>query len=466
MISKRIAPVLMAGATTLISTQLSAAGFAIIEHSASGMGNSFAGGAAIADDASTVWFNPAGMTRLGNEMLIASHIIMPESDFTDDGSTTSATMGATPLDPSNSNRNGAAGRNALVPNFYWVNEIKENLYLGFGFNAPFGLATEYEDDWVGRYHGVLSDTKTLNFNPSIAYKMGNVSLGFGISAQYIDVTLTSAIDLGTVCTATEGAGDLPAGTCAAVGATPQNKDGFAELTGDNWAYNFNIGVLFEISDDARVGFSYRSGVDHDVEGDADFSVPGDVAFLTGTGNFLDTTLSASVSLPAITSLSYFQSINDQISIMADYSVTSWSDFEELRIVYDDPNPSDPYPAQSDTVTTEDWEDSARISVGLNYKASAKWLYRFGLALDETPIKSAERRTPRIPGNDRTWISVGATHQMDKDRSFSLGFAHLIIDDTEINNTYESSSASVLEHTLKGTYEASVNILSAQFRWQY
>lgn len=458
MISKRIAPVLMAGATTLISTQLSAAGFALIENSASGMGNSFAGGAAIADDASTVWFNPAGMTRLSNEMLIAAHIIMPTSDYSDDGSTQAAALGGGTLDPTNTDRDGAAGRNALVPNFYWVKEVNENLYLGFGFNAPFGLATEYEDDWIGRYHGVLSDTKTLNFNPSIAYKMGNVSLGFGISAQYIDVILTSAIDLGSVCTGTELAGGFPTGTCAAVGATPQNKDGFAELTADNWAYNFNIGVLFEISDDARVGFAYRSGVDHDVDGDADFTVPGDVAFLTGTGNFLDTTLTASVSLPAITSLSYFQSVNDQISIMADYTVTSWSDFEELRIDYEG--------AQADTVTTEDWEDSARISVGLNYQSSAKWLYRFGLAIDETPIPSAERRTPRIPGNDRTWISAGVTHTIDKDRSFSLGFAHLIIDDTEINNTYESASAPMLEHTLKGTYEASVSILSAQFRWQY
>ena len=455
MSKKRIVPMLMASAAIFGATELSASGFAIIENSASGMGNSFAGGAAIADDASTIWFNPAGMTRLDNEMLAAVHIIMPEADYTDTGST-SALGGS--LDPSNTDRSGGAGRHALVPNFYWVMELQKDLKLGLGINAPFGLATEYEDDWVGRYHAVLSDTKTLNINPSIAYKMGNLSLGFGVSAQYIDVNLTSAIDLGSACVGAELVNQLPPGTCAAVGATPQGKDGFADLEADGWAYNWNVGVLFEISDDARVGFSYRSGMDHEVDGNADFTVPGDVSFLTASGNFVDTTLSAAVTLPSITSLSYFQNINEKIALMADYSVTSWSDFEELRIEYDS--------VQADTATTEDWEDSARISLGMNYRASEKWLYRFGVALDETPIPSPERTTPRIPGNDRTWISFGVTHQIDKDRSFSVGFAHLIIDDTDINNTYEAPTAPVLEHTLKGTYEASVNILSAQVRWKY
>lgn len=458
MISNRFAPVMLAGASLLATTQVMASGFAIIENSASGMGNSFAGGAAIADDASTVWFNPAGMSLLDSEMLVAAHIIFPTADFTDNGSTTAAALGATTLDPSNTDRTGSGGRNALVPNFYWINKVTENLRLGFGLNAPFGLATEYDDDWVGRYHGVLSDVQTLNLNPSISYKVGSFSMGFGINAQYLDVTLTSAIDLGSACVGAEGAGQLVPGTCAAVGATPQGADGFADLTADNWAYSFNVGFLYEISDDARVGLAYRSGVDHDVDGNADFTVPGNLSFLTSSGNFTDTTLTASVSLPSITSLSYFQNISEQFSLMLDYSITSWSDFEELRIEYDS--------VQADTVTTENWDDSTRISLGLNYKSSAKWVYRFGLAQDETPVPSDERRTVRIPGNDRTWISVGATHQIDKERSFSVGFAHLFIDSADINNTYEAASAPVLEHTLKGSYDASVDILSAQFSWNY
>jgi len=456
MSKKRIIPMLMASASIFGATEVSAAGFAIIENSASGMGNSYAGGAAIAEDASTIWFNPAGMTRLDNEMLAAGHLIMPTASYNDDASTTATVMGGGTLDPSNTDRTADGGKNALVPNFYWVTELQKDLKLGFGVTVPFGLGTDYDDDWVGRYHAVKSDVMSLNLNPSIAYKMGNVSFGFGINAQFIKVELTSAIDMGTICTAL----GFPLSTCS-----PQGNDGFADLDGDSWAYGYNLGVLFDISEDARVGFSYRSSIEHDVAGNADFTVPSTLSFLTNQGSFLDTTLTANVSLPETISLSYFQNINEKISIMADYSLTTWSNFEELRIVYADATPQDIYPAQSDSVTTEDWEDSARISIGMNYQASPKWLYRFGVALDESPIPTAELRTPRIPGNDRTWISFGISHQFDKDRNFSFGYAHLIIDDTPINNTFEASTP-VLEHTLNGNYKASVNILSAQVSWKY
>lgn len=451
---KHILPAVTAASLLLVSAQSSAAGFAIIENSATGMGNAFAGGAG-AEDASTIWFNPAGMTMLDNEMLVAGHIIMPDASFTDTGSTTAAAPFGGSLLPENDTAEG--GKNALVPNFYVVKEIQKDLKIGLGVTVPFGLGTDYNDDWVGRYHAVKSDVMSININPSIAYKTGNLSVGFGINAQYMKVELTSAIDMGTLCETQELLNVLPPGTCSALNANAQQKDGFADLDGDSWAYGYNLGVLYEINDDTRLGFAYRSSIDHDVSGNADFTVPGELSFLTATGSFLDTTLTSNVSLPESVSLSYFQNINKTIAIMADYTITSWSNFEELRIDYAG--------AQSDSLTTESWEDSSRISFGLNYRQSAKWLLRFGVALDESPIPSAERRTPRIPGNDRTWLTFGVTHQFDKDRTFSFGYAHILVDDTEINNTFESSVPTI-EHTLKGTYKASVDIFSAQVSWKY
>ncbi|MDH5424695.1 MAG: outer membrane protein transport protein [Gammaproteobacteria bacterium] len=452
---KNILPAVATASLLMASAQSIASGFAIIENSASGMGNAYAGGAG-AEDASTIWFNPAGMTYLDNEMLAAGHIIMPTAEYIDTGSTTAAIMGATTLDPANTDRTADGGKNALIPNLYWVKEIQKDLKMGLGITVPFGLGTDYDDDWVGRYHGVKSDVMSLNLNPSIAYKKGNASFGFGLNAQYIKVELTSAIDMGTLCAAL----GFPPSTC-----TPQGNDGFAELDGDSWAYGYNFGVLFDVTSDIRLGASHRSSIDHDVTGNADFTVPGALSFLTSTGSFLDTTLSASVSVPATTSISYFQNVNEKISIMADYSITTWSDFQELRIAYDDPNSTDGLPAQDDSVTTQEWEDTARIAFGMNYKASAKWLYRFGIALDQSPVPSAERRTARIPGNDRTWLTFGVTHQFDKERSFSFAYAHLTVDDTPINNTFEASTP-VLEHTLSGEYQASVDIISAQVSWKY
>ena len=472
---KYILPAVTAASLLLVSAQSSAAGFAIIENSASGMGNSFAGGAASAEDASTVWFNPAGMMRVRDEVLVAAHIISPNAAYTDTGSTISAPMSfisaSSDLDPTNTDRTAEGGKNALVPNFFMVKELNKDLKFGLGINVPFGLGTDYDDDWVGRYHGVKSDVMSLNINPSIAGQSGKISYGFGINAQYVHVELSSAIDLGTLCKAQEASvinptPTFPSGYCSDRGITPQGSDGFADLDGSGWAYGYNFGILYNLSDDIRLGISYRSGMDHEVSGDADFSVPGELSFITAnTGNFLDTTLSAAVTLPASTSYSFFQRLNEKVSIMADYTYTNWSSFEELNIVYDDPDSTDAFPAQSPSVTTEQWSDSSRIAFGVNYKQSAKWTYRFGLAVDQSPIPSVERRTARIPGNDRTWLSFGASHQIDKERSFSLAYAHLTIDDTPINNDFESSQA-VLNHTLNGVYTASVDILSAQVNWKF
>ena len=169
---KQILPAVTTAGMLLVSAQSSAAGFAIIENSASGMGNAFAGTAG-AEDASTIWFNPAGMTRLDDEMLAAAHIIVPTASYTDTGSTISAPMSiitaSSELDPDNTNRTADGGKNALIPNFYMVTEIQKDLKFGLGINVPFGLGTDYDDDWVGRYHGVKSDVMSLNINPSIAY---------------------------------------------------------------------------------------------------------------------------------------------------------------------------------------------------------------------------------------------------------------------------------------------------------
>jgi long-chain fatty acid transport protein len=451
----KIIPAAIGLMSAMAATSVSASGFAIIENSASGMGNAFAGGAAGAEDASTIWFNPAGMTRLNNEIVGALHVILPDAQFTDENST-SALGGA--LDPTNTDKTGETNLPGRVPNFYWVKKLDEEFTFGLGINAPFGLATEYQDDWIGRYHAVASDTVSVNINPSIAYKSGQLSLGFGINAQYMDVILSSAVDLGSACVGAELASQIPAGTCASVGASPQGSDGFADLNADGWSYSYNLGLLYELSEDARIGVAYRSGFDQTVNGHADFTVPGNLAFLTASGNFTDTTITGTVTLPSVLSVSYFQNINEKIALMADVSLTSWSNFDELRIVYDS--------AQPDSATTEDWHDTTRVSFGMNYRASEKWLYRFGVAYDESPIPSAERRTPRIPGNDRTWLSLGFTHQIEKDMSYSVGYAHLFIDDAAINNTYEAPSAPVLEHTLNGNYEISIDILSVQMTWNY
>ena len=451
--TKGLSAAMTVAALSMTSTGLAfGAGFALIENSASGQGNAYAGGSAIADDPATIYFNPAGMTRLvDREMTVAGHIITSQAKFKNDGST--AATGGLLTGPDDD-----GGSTSLVPNLYYVHPLDNDFTLGVGITVPFGLTTEYDDNWVGRYHAVKSSVTTININPSLAWQANEkLSLGAGVSLQYIDVELTSAVDFGAVCVAQEGGGVLPPGTCSGIGANPQQLDGFADLQADNISWGFNLGLLYEFSPQTRVGVAYRSQVKQSLEGKAEFTVPGEVAFLKAADVFVDSDIKASVDLPDTFSLSVYHDLSGKVALMADWTWTHWSNFDELRIKYDS--------SQPDSVTTENWNDNNRYSVGVNYQLNDKVKLRGGLAYDETPVPNARHRTPRLPGNNRTWLSLGIGYGFSQRMSVDAGYSHLFVDDVESDHTFESSIPT-LNHTLKGEYQAAVDIFSAQLNWKF
>ena len=430
-----------------------AAGFALIEQSASGMGNAFAGGSAIAADPSTVYFNPASITRLsGTQMTVAGHLIAPSAKFHGTATINSSITGSGGQ-PISGGQGGEGGVTALAPNFYYVTDLTETLKFGLGVNAPFGLATRYDKDWVGRYHAIESDLKTVNFNPSLGYRVNDqLSLGMGLSAQYLKAKLSNAIDFASGCAEQVGA------ICP--GLTPGDpvSDGLVKVSGDSWGYGFNLGLLYEFSDRTRLGMAYRSKVSQDLSGKADFSVPASVRSLLGllgAGNlYLDTGAAASVNLPASASVSLYHDLNDRWSVMGDVTWTGWSSFDKLVITFDNPE-------QPANVQPEGWKNNMRYSLGVAYKPDSKWTLRSGVAYDATPIPDQEHRTPRIPGNDRTWIAFGAGYKPSERMSVDVGYAHLFVNDTPIDNVEVNTG-----HHLTGSYKSSVNILSAQVTWKF
>ena len=374
-----------------------AAGFALVEQNASGLGNAYAGQAAVATDASTIFFNPAGMTYLPDrQVVVAGHLIRPQAEFT----------GTSPLAGGNG---GDAGDLALVPNAYLVYRLTPDIYLGVGLNAPFGLKTEYDLDWKGRTQAIKSEVKTVNLNPSIAWKAGeSLSLGAGVSIQYAEATLTSS----------------------AGGA------GVATVKGDDYGWGFNLGALWQASEATRIGLAYRSEVEQTLGGDVGFS----------TATTLNGPVTADVTLPDSASLSLFHKLDSRWDLLADITWTGWSDFRELRIVRTNGN-------VLGTPTEENWSDSYRYSLGANYHLNDKLTLRGGLAFDETPVSDAFR-TARIPDEDRTWIAFGAQYRLSRKSAIDVGYAHLFIRDAAIDKAENGV-------TLAGSYEASVDILSAQ-----
>ena len=388
------------------SGSASSAGFSLIEESASGLGNAFAGGAASAEDASTVFFNPAGMTRLsGTQLSVVMHAIKPTVRFSNAGSAGTGVNG------------GDAGSWALVPNFYVVTELSPTLRAGLGISSPFGLKTDYDANWIGRFQAIKSDMKTININPALAYKINDqLSVGAGLNAQYISAELTNAVRL------------------------PGNAEGFAQVKGDDWSFGYNLGVLYEVNQSTRFGLAYRTDVRHKLEGDVTFSGP----FVFAQNG----PINAEITLPETVSLSAFRQINPQWAVMSDVTWTRWSRFQELRILRST--------GALVSLTPENWEDTYRFAIGASYQQSDKLKLRGGVAYDQAPVTDSNR-TARIPDADRTWLSVGASYQFTATSSIDVGYAHVFVANAAINSGTPA---------LVGEYSNSVDILSAQYNHRF
>ncbi len=422
-----------------LSGNVYASGFALNEMSAASLGNAHAGAASAVEDISTIYYNPAGLTRMsGQQFLVVGSAIRPSAKFTNAGSTSAV---GTPL---TGGTGGDAGGWALVPALYYATDLTPRLRFGVGIQSPFGLKTEYDAGWVGRYQALTSDMKTININPTLAYQLNDtVSLGAGLSLQYIDVELSQAVDFGTVCVASIGAG-----TCAPIGFLPQTRDGKATIKGNDWGYGFNLGILLTPSQNSRVGISYRSKISHTLSGDARYEkpagLPGPIA---ASPTFTNTGAKADVTLPESVNVSGYVDLDAKWALMSDISWVRWSRFKELRVRFDN--------GAADSVTPENWRNAVRIAIAVNYRYNDAWKLRSGIAYDPTPVETVFR-TPRVPDADRTWLSFGAQYRPSAKDAWDFGFAHLFVKDAPINKT------EVGRGTLNGNYESNVNILSIQY----
>jgi long-chain fatty acid transport protein len=424
-----------------------AAGFQLLEQNASGLGNAYSGQAATAEDASTIFFNPAGMTRLpGMNAVGAINAILPSSKFTNTGSTLA------PLQPTLGGNGGDAGDWAFVPNAYFSWQLNPQVFVGVGVNAPFGLKTEYDPTWVGRFFAVKSELKTLNINPSIAFKVNDkVSIGGGISYQYAKATLSNSVNYSAAAFGAGGAGLL-----AAIGGP--GREGIATVEGDDHAWGFNLGAMFDLTPDTRLGVTYRSSTNYKIKGSVAFS---NRPALLG-GGLPDGSVSADIKLPATASLAAFHRLNAQWDLLADVSWTEWSTIKTLNIVR----------ASGALLTTTplNWKDTWRVGIGANYHYNSAWTFRVGTAYDQSPVPDADR-TPRVPDSDRTWIALGAQYRLSKQAAIDFGYAHLFMKDASVNlcNAAQAAAnppACSGKNNLVGTFKNNVNIISTQFRYTF
>ena len=437
------------------------AGFALQENSGSGLGNAYAAGATLTEDVSGMWSNAATLSkRTRMEAAAALHIITPSIKFHDGGSI--AAFGQ-PL----GTNGGNAGDTAAVPNMYIAVPINRQWVFGLGVNAPFGLVTEYDGDFIGRYQGIKSDVKTINVNPAISWQATpNFAIGVGLNWQHIDAELTNKVNYsGAIATAAQQAaagGQIPAGLVPTIIAATPGLDTSAKVDGDDDAWGWNIGVLWDVSPTTRVGASYRSEIKYDVRGNASFDNPTVtvppalapvVGVLTGainTTRLYNSGVSSDITLPAIVNVSFYSQINPRWDVMADVQWTGWSSIKDLTF------------SRTDgtgvlSTTPENFDDSWRVSVGANYRHNDRWLFRGGIAFDQSPVNTHDR-TPRLPDDDRWWISFGAQYKFSPQLKFDAGFTYITSKEASISQNAGNAAAFGL---LQGDYDAYTTIFSVQ-----
>ncbi|HEY2140184.1 MAG TPA: outer membrane protein transport protein, partial [Chthoniobacterales bacterium] len=371
-------------AVLILPVAARAGSFVLTEQSVSGLGSAFAGGAASAEDASTLFFNPAGLARLDQgELQLGLHLIVPSAEFTNQGSRYN--LPGTPFNglPVQGNNGGDGGVDHIIGNLYVSQPVFRSpkygdLTVGVGVTTPFGLETDYDPAWVGRYAALRTKLTTIDIQPTAAYRVfDRLSFGAGLDIQRASARLTQAIDFGLAAQAPLGQfyaalpailaarGVPPAAIPGVIAATqqayanagfvPGGRDGVSEISGDDWSVGFTVGALFEYLkpgddngclQDGRIGFSYRSAIDHTLEGNAEFrrvpliTAPGaPVQFPAPTAFqdiFFNQGATATLDLPDIFHASIYQRFARQFAVLGDVTWTHWSRLQEVPIVFDNP----------------------------------------------------------------------------------------------------------------------------------
>lgn len=399
---------------TAASSAAEAGGFAVREQSTSGLGAAFAGIAA-GYDLSSIFWNPAGVSvAQGLEAEAGASLVLPDTELNGTASLEPASAlqpflpASVPLSFLDSNGGDLAGP-AFIPALYAGAPLRGGVSLGFGFNGPFGLTTEPENDnWAGKFEGRTSRLKTYNFNPVASYWVTpTLAVGAGAQIEFADVALKSAYP---------GIGGL-------AGPNPN-----AVIDGDGFGFGYTLGLLWRPSQRTSVGAGFRSSVEHTLDGET---------LVAGIEAFGRAKVSADLEMPEIATLSIRQTASRRLTVLGTVEWTNWSDLDQVVVRSHTNNPA--LGAASGAVLTVlpfHWHDGWFVSGGGEFEVNGRTTLRAGAAWEESPIRNAMERLTRVPDSDRIWLSVGATYRLGAMTSVDLAYAHVFFEDGAIDRTTE------------------------------
>lgn len=484
--TRALRPLLAGIALLPLALTAHSAGYRFGTQSAASEGTANAN-AAEAADASTLFANPAGMTRLnGWNVSGVIDYIDPKTRFTDQGSTIS--LPGTGLQPRPTGTVGdtlSFAKPAVVPHLYAAYRASDTLAYGVGFFVPWGTKLDYRPDWGGRYNLQKVELKSFSLNPNVAWKATpELSLAAGLNMQYMEGKLRRAVPYASAY----AKGLLGAAQQAAAAGAPglalqlqqqaaqifgnSTYDGSVAIEGKDWSLGFNLSALWEPAAGTRVGLAYRSSVSHKLKGSADWTQPSNLpanvlaaitsAPYNGTSalDHNDSDASLAVRTPESLSLHGFQQVTPTVAVMADFTWTRDSRLQQLRIDFAN--------STADSITPEHWKDSTKVSVGAQWQALPSLLLRAGYSKDLSPVPSSTR-SPALPDAHRTWLALGANLAVADNASVDFSLGKVKLKDAAMNATDDAEGETPCNcsyATARGNYVSKATIFGVQFNYKF
>ncbi|RFP10460.1 transporter [Duganella sp. BJB488] len=464
-------PLIIAAALSAMSVGAQASGYRFGSQSVSAQGTADAN-AAEANDASTIFYNPAGLSRLdGMQISGSATVVVPHSTFNDSGSTR---FTGTPT--------GGTGANDYVPSsvtapaFYLSKKLNDKWTVGMGMFVPYGTKINYGSEWTGRY--ALSDVKleSITLNPSASFKLDERhAFGFGIDAEFMKASLGQAVDVPGTIAALRGTPQSAAlaKQIALLGGNPQllatAKDAHGSNDGKDWGWGFNLGYMFTLDKDTRFGLSYRSSISHKLRGSTvwDFSkVTADPVVngvLAKSSNKVNSAALVELRTPETLSANVFHQFDAKWAGMADVTFVRHNRLGDLDIQF-------PGTTEGAEVIRQQWKNTVRVSLGGNYAYNENLTVRAGIAYDESPVKNAELTHPALPDSDRMQYSIGANWKLDARSSIDLAYSFLDFKDASMNYTNKCNPVMTTctgnGETTRGTYQTHLSLIGIAYNYKF
>ncbi|MGY4664887.1 long-chain fatty acid transport protein [Pseudomonas chlororaphis] len=416
-----------AGAVAIlgVSTSSGANGIALNEQSASSAGTAYAGRSSSALDASTIFGNPAGLTKLKRTEISGGAAVISVSD--DISNAQSSAPGT---------NKGDSVPLGVVPFVYMSTPLDDRFSIGLGLYAPSGLINDYENSFQGRYHGSYSTTKEVTLQPTIAYRINDyVSIGGGPTINRFTAKLKS--DLAT-------------------GSLNNGQDTEVTLKGDDTALGYNLGILFDLSEATSWGINYHSKVAYHLEGHTEVSGSPSVIPLDGNyNNKIDITMPESVD----TSITHH--FNNRWTGYLGTTWKRWSRIEKVETNNSGLSPLGEAAGLGRMTEEMNWRDTWSTAVGASYQWNQQWLLRAGYAYDPSPIRNADRSV-RIPVGNRQAVTLGGAYSPNPD--LTIDFAYGYLWDSKVS--VKQSNNSGLQPEYSANYNNSANGVSVQATYRY